>query len=166
MRNLIDDPILRGHLQERILRNVTKVPKGCWIWNLSKDKDGYGYMTVYQAHRKNQRAHRISWMVFWGKEIPVNKVIKHKCDDPRCCNPEHLVLSDNADNMRDRFKTGQYRKGTLTEDQVLELYKLRDSGWTNKQLQKHFGLKESAVRNIYLGKSWSHVFAEYYKGGK
>lgn len=75
----------------------------CWVWSLARDKDGYG---VAHQGKKNIRAHRVSYEVFIG-QIPEGMGVLHKCDNPPCCNPEHLFLGNNQDNMDDMVAKGR-----------------------------------------------------------
>jgi hypothetical protein len=47
------------------------------------------------------QAHRLSWLVNVG-EIPEGMHVLHKCDNRPCCNPKHLFLGTNLDNIKDR----------------------------------------------------------------
>lgn len=75
----------------------------CWIWSLARDKDGYG---VAHVGRKNIRAHRVSYEAFI-EQIPEGMGVLHKCDNPPCCNPQHLFLGTNQDNMDDMVIKGR-----------------------------------------------------------
>ncbi len=44
--------------------------------------------------------HRKSYEVFVGP-IPDDLIVRHKCDNTICCNPEHLELGTKKDNRRD-----------------------------------------------------------------
>lgn len=84
--------------KEYILDRV-KINKdtNCWEWLLSKDNWWY-----WRCKNKwiVDRIHRISYKVFvW--EIPKWLLVCHKCDNPICCNPEHLFLWTHIDNMND-----------------------------------------------------------------
>jgi len=76
-----------------------RIEKGndCWPWKSRTDKDGYG--KVHWAGESN-RAHRVAWEITNGP-IPDGLLVCHSCDNPPCCNPSHLFLGTNAENMRD-----------------------------------------------------------------
>ena len=77
----------------------------CWPYLQSLDKDGYGQ---FYYHRKNWRAHRLAWH-FANGPIPVGQQVLHRCDNPRCCRPEHLWLGTVGDNVRDMMLKGRHR---------------------------------------------------------
>lgn len=93
------------YLKSRV--SVEKISR-CWIWSLAKDKDGYG---VAHKGKKNIRAHRISYEAFIG-QIPEDMGVLHKCDNPSCCNPQHLFLGTNQDNMNDMVSKGRKPRKT------------------------------------------------------
>jgi hypothetical protein len=77
----------------------------CWIWTGKVTPDGYGYL-----HGPNQityYVHRLSWSAFIG-EIPGDKYVCHKCDNPGCINPSHLWLGTQKDNVQDSIKKNRF----------------------------------------------------------
>lgn len=87
-------------LKNRILKNIViNKSTNCWEWTLSCD-NGYGRIKV---NYKRMLVHRISYYIYKGY-IPDNMFVCHHCDNPKCCNPEHLFLGTPKDNMQDCLK--------------------------------------------------------------
>lgn len=87
-------------------------------------------------------------------------VVMHKCDNRQCINIEHLQLGTQQQNVVDMFNKGRgvRRKGEehpvskLTEEQVLHIYKTRESA---KDLALKYGVHISTIHYIRNGKNWS-----------
>jgi hypothetical protein len=91
-------------LADRFWRKVKKgAPDECWPWTAYLAPRGYGMMTY--AH-KTKRSHRWAWELTNGP-IPDGVYVCHTCDNPRCCNPTHLWLGTQFDNMRDMVAKGR-----------------------------------------------------------
>ena len=101
--------------KERLLALVVK-DEGteCWNWQGSlSDKNNplrhYGKLVIgsrKDGTRKTVRAHRYAYQVFIG-EVPQELFVCHKCDNPKCINPEHLFLGTRQDNVDDREAKGR-----------------------------------------------------------
>lgn len=79
----------------------------CWEWTAYLRKNGYGEMRFEGGARK---AHRVSWRVNCGS-IPDGGAILHKCDNPKCVNPNHLLIGTQVENMRDARIKGRFASG-------------------------------------------------------
>lgn len=135
-------------------------PDDCWPWKASDTgEDGYGKITV---DGKNTTAHRVAWMLKNGP-IPEGTLVRHRCDSPPCCNPSHLELGTQADNVRDGEGRGRSAKGEksgnskLTEEIAREI---RERGnekrrGTYADLAREYGVDKSTVSRIARGKSWA-----------
>jgi len=103
---------MQKDIQDRLLLNITENEQACWIWNNSKDKNGYGYIK-YQY--KTNKAHRVSYILFKG-DIPKGMFVCHTCDNPSCINPDHLFIGSAKDNLMDMVKKGRSNwTGTKTK---------------------------------------------------
>lgn len=123
-----------------------------------------GYVSVWHDHRRWQ-AHHIIYKSFEG-DIPEGKCIRHRCDRPACISPDHLLLGDQIDNIRDRDDRHRNRQlageahgqSKLTEGDVLEIRELHDSGlFTNQILADSFGVTDSHIRHIVNCRVWKHI---------
>ena len=76
---------------------------GCIQWTGSKDKKGYGR---YSGASKEVLAHRLAYIMHYGR-IPDGLHVLHRCDNPSCCNPQHLFVGTNSDNVADKIAKGR-----------------------------------------------------------
>lgn len=114
-------------LEIRLLRKRKITESGCWEWTGHIMKNGYGQIGL---KGKVLLVHRASYMHFVGK-IPKNFFVCHKCDNPKCFNPEHLFVGTSNDNVQDMVKKGRQRslkgesssQAKLTSDEVAEIRK-------------------------------------------
>jgi len=94
-------------IAERFWSHVVTMPNGCMEWTGRIDRKGYGRVTVNSEHLA---AHRFAWELANGP-IPDGLHMRHfVCDNPPCCNPEHLLPGTHADNMADMVAKGRGRK--------------------------------------------------------
>lgn len=82
----------------------------CWLWTGAITSDGYGKC---RPESDSWLAHRVAWTVARG-EIPEGLCVCHKCDVRACCNPSHLFLGTNTDNVMDRCAKGRSARNTKT----------------------------------------------------
>lgn len=120
-------------LDER-LRNIgwNVTASGCWEWKGARNRSGYGFMaTGRHAGDDPQKtipsmAPRVAYAA-WVGPIAEGLVVRHRCDNPPCINPEHLELGTKADNNRDAFLRRRTANGErksshkLTDQQVSEV---------------------------------------------
>ncbi len=87
---------------DKLMSRVVQVDTGCWEWTGPVNNKGYGTCRILGE----RYAHRASWTLANGP-IPDGLVVCHKCDNPRCVNPEHMWLGTLVDNNRDMFAKGR-----------------------------------------------------------
>ncbi len=106
-----------------IIKNTTiDGDTGCWNWNKGKNQKGYGSMRFLGAKAPS---HRVSYMAFKDNTFQVldniEELVCHKCDNTSCCNPNHLYVGTQRDNMKDRFlkENGRLRSLRIRESNRL-----------------------------------------------
>lgn len=137
-------------------------PNECWPWQAYRQRGGYGRICVKDGRRQPiQYAHRVAWEITHGD--PGAAYVLHRCDNPACCNPAHLFLGTQADNMRDRDAKGRQvpargaRNGRakLCESAVAEIRRLSaEDGLSHRGIAARFAVSPSTVGDILRGESW------------
>lgn len=152
----------RRPLRERFEAALEKTPGGCWEWKKYRNERGYGVMGVGGTTRL---AHRVMWELTHGP-IPEGMLVCHSCDNPACCNPEHLWLGSNSQNVADMRAKGRARalKGTknanakLTADEVRAIRQRYAAGGISQQaLADEYGLSQPAVGRVVRGVGYQDV---------
>lgn len=150
--------------QKYIDRFWTKVDKtsSCWIWAAGKTPMGYG---MFNINGKNRAAHRVS--VILDNRDPRGFVVMHKCDNPSCVRPDHLIVATQKDNMMDMSRKGRchtnHAKGInaghnkLTEEQVHEIRRSHKLGQSQKSLAEQYKLNGTTVFDIVHRNIWKHI---------
>lgn len=90
--------------------NVDKDPvTGCWEWNKYRLATGYG-RTRYMG--RNFLAHRLAWILAHPDDLiqiadKPKILVCHHCDNPPCCNPDHLFIGNHQKNCHDMRAKGR-----------------------------------------------------------
>lgn len=137
-------------------------PGECWEWQGKRNRAGYGIW-------RDQLAHRLTYAAMFGP-IPDGLVIMHTCDNPPCCNPNHLRDGTHADNTADKVAKGRQARGPtpsrqgernakakLTAGQVEEIRQLLATGMLPREVAPLFGVCRSTVSRIRFGSAWTHL---------
>jgi hypothetical protein len=147
-------PYRRTEAQVReLIESMPRDPEtGCWVWNRAT-RQGYGAFgwlgTVYDVHR-------LSYALYNGQE-PGELQVLHQCDNRPCCNPQHLFLGTQKDNIDDMY-TKQRQASKLTPEQVIEIRGRR--GENQSALGREFAVSQSMISATQRGASWAAVAGE------
>lgn len=149
----------------------------CWPWLCSTNEKGYGQ---FWLNRKYTIAHRLAWCLTNDVDyftLPKIIFICHDCDNPGCCNPDHLFVGDSRTNQIDAFmkKRRRFQQQTnldgselfiahgenngmalLTDDKVREIRRLNGS-MSGAAIARRFGVSPGCVYGVLNGSRWAHV---------
>lgn len=132
----------------------------CWVWKGFLDKAGYGRFWI-SSLKLNTGAHRVSYWISTNI-YPGNKNVCHSCDNPSCCNPKHLWLGTQQENIQDAINKNRINpkalRTLLTEKQVLEVkVLLANTKMLKKEIAEYFKVTRYVIYGISKGKTWKDV---------
>lgn len=141
----------------------------CWEWIGYRTIHGYPNFHYGQVYFEGKQivAHRAAWIITKGP-IPKGILVCHKCDNPPCCNPNHLFLGTHLDNRRDcmqkkrivAMKGESHGRCILKSDQVIEIrrrYRFRGGKNSTVGLAKEFKVSKPTIQAIISGRLWKHL---------
>lgn len=93
-------------------------------------------------------------------------IIRHKCDNPGCCNPEHLESGTQKDNVADMFSRGRANRpwgsrchrSKLSEEDVLSIRSmLTGKRGEFTRIANLFGVTRTNIAKISKGFYWRNL---------
>lgn len=107
--------------EEKFLRNVYPEPNsGCWLWGGYSNNFGYGQIYV---NGNRQSAHRFSFEYHNKVLLSKNEFVCHRCNITYCCNPNHLYVGSQSDNMTQAYNEGRFGLKNKPEKMVYQYSK-------------------------------------------
>lgn len=137
-------------LADRFWSKVKKAgADDCWPWTGSLNNKGYGQ--IYTKSR-GMLAHRVSWQLNRGP-IPVGLFVLHRCDNPRCVNPDHLFTGTGIDNQQDSVRKGRHKAGHNRKLSGAQVKEIRQRNEGDTAASKKYGVSRNQIWMIRSGRS-------------
>lgn len=168
--------------QERFWSKV-RISDGCWEWTggVSKRKSLciYGNF-ISRFFGRGVPSHRMAFLFSRGF-LPLGQhvVIRHSCNNTRCCNPSHLSIGTQSDNIADmvaanrqmhgenhyltkepwRIPRGSQRGNSKLNEDVVAAMRLKyaTTNLTHEDLANEIGVSRESMRDAIKGVTYSHV---------
>lgn len=125
-----DRTVDERHVQRIIERLGERPESGCWEWPGSRTWAGYGVVNAWNGGNNPVYVHRVIGALLYG-DLTHDQFVLHKCDNPPCCNPSHIWVGTNRENVADMDAKGrrvinpligsQHWNARLTEQEVASL---------------------------------------------
>ena len=157
--------IFTDSIKKRLYAKIKRgQPDECWEWQGYVHPSGYGNLRI--DNYAVARPHRLIAALELGLDYENKKsFVCHKCDNTRCCNPNHLVVANGLYNAQDREKKkrGRQPKGTaqastkLVERDIQTIFDLHNKGMTTQGIGKKYGVSVALVCYVLKRQNWGHV---------
>ena len=126
------------------------LPTPCLIYQGSPMPSGHRRMW----HKdKPELAHRVAWEVVHGP-IPTDQrtgrpfVIIHRCDNPACCNVDHMALGSSNENNQDCIAKGRHASQSATMNKLTRAVELSASGKTPDDIAERLSVSPDEVERL------------------
>ena len=153
----------RRPIADRLFEKLAPRESGCIEFMGARLPKGYGVIALGGEFGGVDGAHRVAWKLANGP-IPARMDVCHSCDNPPCCNVEHLFLGTRLENVRDMWNkgrgstpphpSGQEHPMAVASDTLVRM--CRDdyaAGMGAKAIAAKYGLVHTTVWGWVAGKS-------------
>lgn len=132
---------------------------GCWI--CTSHYAGNGRYPELKRDKKTTTVARYLYIEKNGPIFEGGRLI-HSCRNPRCVNPDHMIVGTQTDVVKHRDAGGKkwipsgekHPRATLSEKDVRFI---RSSNMTTGELARKFGVSTQQIWRIQKGLSWKHI---------
>jgi hypothetical protein len=141
--------------------------EACVTWPWSETED---YSRV-RINGVKMLAHRWVYEQIWGVSLPRSSekgpgdvVVMHRCDNPTCVRPSHLILGTPATNTRGAVEKGRMRgnphpahrnapgtatgKGKISEADAAMIRKRVADGETQSSVARAYGVSDATISHV------------------
>lgn len=158
---------------QSILNKRHIADSGCWEYTGALNNKGYGTIKRYPEESRKRRTYSVHRYVYQHVVggIPEGMFVLHKCDNPKCFNPDHLFTGTHQENMddakhkgrmagwrglRDVKRTDSHPMAKLTIDDAKVIRHLYFAERRNqREIAKYFGVVQQQVSRIVNGQHWA-----------
>lgn len=153
-------------MQDRFWSRIDKTPGqgpngDCWQWRAAAGKEIYAQVKIAKQRRV---VHHVAWFLKFG-QWPTLWIL-HSCDNPPCCNPQHLREGTAKDNANDRSIRNRGVKGEshpnakYKETDIRHAYNLLKTGLRTSVVAQITGIHRVTISSLRHGRAWKEVSGE------
>lgn len=119
----------------------------CWPWT-GYEEDGYGQ---FFWDGRMVGAHELALTFTTGEVRAPGLDTCHRCNNPICCNPNHLRFDTRASNVADMVAAGRARRGRFTDEQIVTMRTRYAYGASQMNLARDYQITNALVSQIVRG---------------
>lgn len=120
---------------------------GCRVW-----RSGSRYPWIEYRGRRYRASH-LAWILHMGVDIPAGLHMLHRCDNPSCVRPEHLVPGTVLENSRDVLCRERWGRNVKLDWQKVRYIRQRRS-MRATDLARELGVCRTTIRSVWECRTW------------
>lgn len=139
----------------------------CWEWTAGNDGKYGSFGICRNGKTITLKSHRVAYFIAFAVDAGALDVCHH-CDNPPCCNPEHLFIGTRSDNLQDMIRKNRRvwkgmpgetnHRAKLSDSQVLDIRKRYSEGeFSQRAAALEFDVAHSLISRIVIGSAWPHL---------
>lgn len=151
-------------IEATLATQTTRLPPttfavGCLVWEGRAGSKGYGLIYLPRIIRvegwpATASTHRVACFLAHGLPPEPNSLVRHRCNNPPCCEPTHLQWGTHHDNSNDAAVGGRLR-ASLTRWQVDEIREAYTTTTvTQSELARRYKVTPATIHQILTGQTW------------
>lgn len=133
----------------------------CLEWQGSTDPKGYGRFNAGTGVAPRfMLAHRYAMEIIGSLD---SRPVLHACDNPPCCNPDHLRSGTRAENNAEMRAKRRHAFGErigcskLTASQVVEIRSRHNAGEQVPSIIGDYPVAYRTLVDVVNGVTWKHI---------
>ena len=110
------------------------------------------------------QAYVVAYELTYGMILPVpGFCVLHQCDNPPCCNPAHLWVGTQADNMGEKVQKRRQARGErhgsamLRDEDAMAIRERYASGESAQKLADEYGVSVRQIYRVVRGERFAHL---------
>src|SRR5262245_3750846 len=133
----------------------------CWEW---RGAHGLGTRGEYRPRvmidKRDYYVYRIVYQLYTGHTLAPHEVVRHSCDHSWCCNPFHMLVGTQADNVQDMIERERVGVKHFHVRRIMQMLEIGCTAVHVAQKMKEgydMQLDVSVIRKIKLRKVYKHI---------
>jgi hypothetical protein len=133
----------------------------CWEW---RGAHGRGTRDEWRPRvvigMKDYYVYRVVYELYTGYKLQRDDVIRHNCDNPWCCNPFHMTIGKQVDNVADMLKRERVGMKHFHVKRIMQMLEIGCSAafvCVKMKEGYNMSLDVSVIRKIRMRRVYKHI---------
>lgn len=133
----------------------------CWEWNGAHNLGTRGERRPRVVIGGEEfYTYRVVWELYYGRALAHNEVVRHSCDNCGCCNPHHLMVGTQRDNVNDMLHRERIGLKMIHVKRIMQMLEIgADSRFVSRKMKEEHNLTldPSVIRKIRMRRLYKHI---------